>query len=75
MTDREHADYLISLGRAHGFVLGMKRANEILRAHGIDVVHPARSQLFDELMDSDRASVTAYMHGAISAVPRRSTAA
>ena len=67
MTDKEHADYLVSLGRAHGYILGLKRANEILRAHGIDVVHPGRAQVFNEMQDATRPGVDAYAGGALNA--------
>jgi hypothetical protein len=68
------ANDMIALGRAHGFILGMKRANEILRAHGIDPVHPARAQLFDEMMTSNQAGVTAYAAGALNASPQKELA-
>ena len=73
MTQGEFADNLVSLGREHGFVLGMKRANEILRKHGIDVLHPAREEILAEMQNCNRASVMAYKDGAVSAaLPRPS---
>jgi len=72
MTDHNlnaFADRMVDLGRANGYILGLKRANEILRAHGIDVAHPARTQVYNEMLDCDQASVKAYSEGAVSAVP------
>ena len=35
----------------------MKRANEILREHGIDVTHPTREQILTEMQNCSRAGV------------------
>jgi len=72
MTDHNlnaFADSMVELGRANGFVLGMKRAIEIMRKHDIRADHPARTQVFDEMMDSTREGVTAYANGAFNASP------
>ena len=63
----EFADRMIEVGRAHGFILGMKRSIEILRKHGIPADHPVRGQLFSEMMDSNMEGVTAYSRGALNA--------
>lgn len=61
------ADRIIEVGRAHGFILGMKRAIEIMRKHDLPADHPARAQLFTEMMDCDQDGVTAYCNGAFNA--------
>jgi len=63
----EFADRMIAVGRAHGFILGMKRSIEILRKHGVPADHAARLQLFTEMMDCDQDGVTRYMQGALNA--------
>ena len=63
----EFADRMIATGRAHGFILGMKRSIEILRKHGVPADHPARAQLFQEMMDCDQDGVTRYTQGALNA--------
>ena len=67
MSQEQFANNMVALGREHGFILGMKRATEILRAHGIEVAHPARMQIFHEMQHCDRASVQAYADGALNA--------
>ena len=63
----DHADRMIALGRSHGFILGMRRSIEILRKHGVPADHPARLQLFTEMLDCDQDGVTAYSLGALNA--------
>jgi nitrogen-specific signal transduction histidine kinase len=41
---------IIRMGREHGFALGLARAIELLRQHGIEVDHPARQAVFAALM-------------------------
>ena len=70
MTSQElndFADRMTAHGRAHGFILGMKRSIEILRKHGIEADHPARAQLFLEMMGCDADGVTRYTQGALNA--------
>lgn len=72
MTDHNlnaFADRMVDLGRANGYILGLKRAIEIMRKHDLGPTHPARSQMFDEMMDCDPRSVKAYNEGAVNAVP------
>jgi hypothetical protein len=47
---RAFADRMVTIGIDLGYSLGLKRANEILRAHGIDPVHPVRVEIFNALM-------------------------
>ncbi len=61
------ADSMVALGRSHGFILGMRRSIEILRKHGVPADHPARLQLFTEMLDCDQDGVTAYSLGALNA--------
>ena len=63
----DFADRMIATGRGHGFILGMKRSIEILRKHGIEADHPARAQVFQEMMDCDQDGVTRYTQGALNA--------
>jgi len=51
MTTKKFADDMVRLGRGLGRVEGLKLAIDIMRAHGLDVVHPARMAVFEALMD------------------------
>ena len=42
MNLKSFADNLVAQGRELGFILGLKRANDILREHGVDVCHPSQ---------------------------------
>ena len=50
MNTKTFATDMVSLGRDLGYVEGLKRAVDILRKHGVDVAHPARVEIFQELM-------------------------
>jgi len=52
MDLKTFADDLVNTGREHGYVLGLKRANEIMREYGIDVTHPARTAVFNAMMSA-----------------------
>lgn len=61
MTNTAFAESMIALGQHNGYVLGLKRAIEFMRNHGLDVMHPARTDVFNELMDCTRDSVQAIV--------------
>jgi len=50
MTTQTFANDMVRLGRDLGYVEGLKRAIEIMRKHGLPVDHPARIEVYEELM-------------------------
>jgi len=67
----DFADRMIVLGQYHGYIMGLKRANELLRKHGVEVSDPARRDISAELYECTVEGVQAYRQGAVSAVVRR----
>lgn len=56
MTDAEiktFANGMVTSGKTLGYVLGLKRAIDIMREHGISVEHPARIAVYDALMGGE----------------------
>jgi len=50
MTTMTFAQDMVRLGRDLGYVEGLKHAIDVMRKHGIAVDHPARVEIFSELM-------------------------
>ena len=50
MNTQTFATDMVRLGRDLGSVEGLKLAIDIMRKHGIGVAHPARVEIYHELM-------------------------
>ena len=50
MNLKPFTDHIAGVAREHGYVMGLGAALDILRAHGVDVRHPARKAIYAALM-------------------------
>jgi len=48
---------IVRMGREHGYTLGLARALDLLRQHGVAVDHPARDAVYKALMVEKPAHV------------------
>ena len=60
MTTKAFANDMVRMGRELGHVEGLKRAIDILRKHGVDVMHPARVEIYNALMDGPPVAPTMF---------------
>jgi hypothetical protein len=58
MIDKSFTDSIVQMGREHGFTLGLARALDLLRQHGVAVDHPARDAVYKALMIEKPAKVS-----------------
>ena len=53
------AENMVTLGRRNGFTLGLARAQELMREHGIEFGHPARTAVFNAMMKDEPPPMSA----------------
>ena len=46
MTPSDFTQSIVRMGREHGYTLGLARALDLLRQHGVEVDHPARDAVY-----------------------------
>jgi hypothetical protein len=47
------AENMVTLGRRNGYTHGLARAQELMREHGIEFGHPARTAVFNAMMKDE----------------------
>jgi hypothetical protein len=58
--DNNFTANIVRMGREHGFTLGLARALDLLRQHGVPVDHPARDAVYHALMVEKPADVAYF---------------